>query len=206
MPGDVYQTTRSDLSRQAHGARNSDPMLSQALAGIRDALDNAMGRSITPQDQALWQQTRRQYGNFKTVQNALKNTDAAGNIRVTPASLVQAAATRSPGQFARGQGGDFTQLAQDAQAILRPLPQSGTTPRALATAIPAALAAATVNPAHLLPIAGGIAGGRLIMTRPVQAYLGNQAARHLAPVGGILGLGGRAAIPALDENRLRQVQ
>ncbi len=203
MPGTVYQTARSDLSRQANAARNSDPTFSDALRGLRNALDNAMGRSISPADQALWQKTRQQYGNFKTLENAMKNTDASGNVRITPAALVQAASSQNKGQFARGKG-DFAQLAQAAQSIMQPLPQSGTTPRAVVAALPAALTAATLNPAHLLGLIGPVLAGRAIMTRPAQAYLGNQVAQHLAPVGGILQLGSRALPSTLDEHRTRQ--
>jgi hypothetical protein len=175
MPGDVYQTARSDLSRQANGSRNSNPIFSQALRGLRDALDNAMGRSISPADQAMWQQARRQWGNFRTIENAAKNTDAAGNISISPAQLQNAASMRNPGAFARGQG-DFAQLAQAAAPILRPLPQSGTTPRAVAATILGAIGGAAGNvPGALAGVGLPMIGGRVIMSRPVQGYLGNQA-------------------------------
>lgn len=174
MPGDAYQVARSDLSRMAHAARNNDPTLSDALRGLREALDTAMRRSISPQDRAAWDQARRRWGNWRTIENAAKNTDEAGNVRITPQQLVQAASSRDRGGFARGLG-DYNALARAGQAILRPMPQSGTTPRAIAAgAIPAMMA-----PAGILPALAGIAGpplaGRLLMSGPFQRYLSNQA-------------------------------
>src|SRR5262245_39692528 len=86
IPGNTYQVTRSDLSRQAHAARNTDPAFSDALRGIRNALDAAAERSL-PQDlRGQWANLRQRWGNFRTLENALSRTDAEGNIRITPAA------------------------------------------------------------------------------------------------------------------------
>lgn len=192
MPGDTYQIARSDLSRMAHAARNSDPTYSAALRGLRDALDNAMRRSISPQDRAAWDQARQRWGNWRTIENAAKNTDAAGNVSITPQQLVQAAAARDRGGFARGMG-DFNDLARAGQAIMRPLPQSGTTPRAIA----AGLLPALLSPAGWIPAMAGLAGpplaGRAIMSGLGQRYLSNQLMQpapglgQRAITGGLLG-------------------
>ena len=66
MSGVEYQALRSRLSRQANNNRQSDPDLSEALRGIRNALDNAMERSLagTP-DAGAWLQARQnQAGNI----------------------------------------------------------------------------------------------------------------------------------------------
>ena len=102
MPGDVYQIARSDLSRMAHRARRTDPTYSGALRGLRNALDGAMQRSLSPADRGAWEQARRQWGNWRTLENAVKNTDASGNVRITPAQLVQSAATRERGTLVVG--------------------------------------------------------------------------------------------------------
>lgn len=173
MPGDVYQIARSDLSRMAQASRRTDPTYSDALRGLRNALDGAMQRSLTPQERGAWERARRQWTNWRILENAVKNTDAAGNVRITPAQLLQSAATRDRGGFGRGLG-DFNELARAGKSILQPLPQSGTTPRAIAAGIMPAI----MSPAGLVPAAAGIAApaiaGRAMMSRPGQAYLRNQ--------------------------------
>ena len=86
---------------------------------------------------------------------------------------------------------DFAALARSGTAIMSPLPQSGTTPRANANAIMgtagAALGATLAGPPGA--IGGALAGlaattvgpgmaGRVLMSSPVQRYLGNQAATN----------------------------
>jgi hypothetical protein len=67
---------------------------------------------------------------------------------------------------------------------MKPLPQSGTAPRAYMTSLPASIGAmiagaATGSP--LVTLGGAVSalgppiGGRLLMSRPVQRYLGNRA-------------------------------
>ncbi len=84
--------------------------------------------------------------------------------------------------YAQGIGG-FADLARSGEAALKPLPDSSTAGRAyamhllsgglgaggLAVAGPVSVAAALAAPAAI---------GRLIMSRPIQAYLGNQWLQH----------------------------
>lgn len=198
LPGEVYQVARSDLSRQAHALRHSDPTLSDALRGLRNALDDAMGRSISPRDRVAWQEARRHWGNWRTLEGPAKNTDATGNISITPAGLGQAAATRDRGGFARGLG-DFAELAQAGKPILQPLPQSGTTPRAIASGLFSAIGAGAAGiPGALAGLALPAMAGRALMSRPAQAYLGNQliGPGPSAATSGLLG-----GLPALLQAR-----
>lgn len=176
VPGDVYQITRSDLSRMARGARNSDPTYADALRGLRDSLDNAMGRSISPQDRQLWNQLRDHWGAWRTIENAAKNTDDAGNILITPAALKEAASVKDRGRFARGLG-NFAELAQSGTPVMKTLPQSGTQPRAMLNTAIASIGAGAAG-AGLWPVAAALGApavaGRVLMSRPVQRYLGNQ--------------------------------
>ena len=73
MPGAEYQAMRSRMSRQANNNRQSDPDLAEALRGFRNALDDAMGRSISPADREAWQTARREYGAQKTIEKTLIN-------------------------------------------------------------------------------------------------------------------------------------
>lgn len=213
MPGQVYQTARSTLGRQANAMRQSDPPFSQALAGLRDALDNAMGRSISPADQAAWQEARSQYRNWMAIQKAATGAgELAAEGYISPSQLRAAVASQNRGQYARGQG-DLADLARAGEAIMRPLPNSGTAPRQAINNIVAAISGAlgtaggvAGNTAGGLPgaVTGAMAGaavpavlGRLLMSRPVQGYLGNQAA-------GALSEGQRAVLDALLAAPVRQ--
>lgn len=179
MPGAEYQTARSRLSRTAQNARMNDPEYSGAMRGIRVAIDDAMNRSISPQDAAAWAQARQQYGNYKALEKA-----AGGAGANTAEGLVSPQAIRSAiaggankGQYVRGQG-DFAEIARAGNNIMAPLPNSGTAQRNMtggmtggavglaATGSPIAAAATVLGP--------GLAG-RALMSSPVQKYLANQA-------------------------------
>jgi hypothetical protein len=130
LPGDVYQATRSRLSRQANSLRQSDPEYSNALRSVRNALDDAMGRSVSSADREAWQTARRQYGNMKTIEKAIASAggeNAALGV-ISPARLRMAASSGNRGGYARGEG-DFAELAKAGQAAMTPLPNSGTASR-----------------------------------------------------------------------------
>lgn len=128
MPGAVYQQARSDLTRQAKATVNSDPMLSNTLRGIRDALDDAAERSLPAEIRQQWQDVRRQYGNLKTIEKAMSNTTAGaagGDISPTQLSM----AVKQAGNYARG-AGDLNELSRVGTAFLRDnVPNSGTAER-----------------------------------------------------------------------------
>lgn len=186
MPGQEYQTIRSRLGRMAQSARQSDPEYASALRGMRNALDDAMSRSVAPEDAATWAQLRREYGNMKVLEKAATGAGAeaaAGNI--SPAKLRQAAVAGRSGQYARGEG-DFDALARAGNLALPKLPDSGTATRlnartlgGLGGVIGAGGGAMTGDP--LMAMAGALAGsaapavaGRALMSRPVQSWLTNQ--------------------------------
>lgn len=190
MPGPMYQEMRSRLSRQSNSLRQSDPTLSEALRDMRVALDNAMERSIPAQsgDAQLWQQTRREYAAQKTLEKAAsKAGEATGEGVIVPANLRNTVAAENRGAYARGQG-DFADLTRAGATVLTQMPQSGTGPRLMAQGIPAAIGSAIMGGTGLAAggVGGGMAGatlgatlgpaiaGRALMSRPVQAYLGNQ--------------------------------
>jgi hypothetical protein len=186
MPGPQYQEMRSRLSRQANSLRNSDPTLSDTLRGMRNALDNAMGRSISPQDQAAWQLARQQYAAQKTIEKAASRAgEATAEGQIVPANLRNAVSAENRGAYARGQG-PFSELARAGSGIMAPLPQSGTAPRAAITALASLIGGGAGSPggpagmsigAALGAALGPAALSRAVMSRPVQAYLGNQLLR-----------------------------
>ncbi len=164
MPGTQYQPMRSMLSSDAKSVANSDPYLSRALGGIRNALDSAMMRSISPEDQAAWQEARAQYGAQKVIEKAASRAgEATAEGQITPANLRNTVSAENRGAYARGEG-PFNELARSGVSVMTPLPNSGTAQR--------------MNAFHLLNSALlGIpqaAAGRIIMSRPVQDILANQ--------------------------------
>lgn len=213
MPGAQYQEMRSRLSRQAQSLRQSDPTLSQALRDMRDALDNNMARTISPQDAAAWQQARREYGAQKTLETAASRAgEATAEGQIVPSNLRNAAAVQNRGQYARGQG-DFAQLARAGSGVMAPLPNSGTGQRA---AINAAIMALGGGIGHITT--GGLgtlaaaaaapaAAGRALMSRPVQAYLANQLMQpgnrsEAARIAAFANLLAGARAPSLDKQSL----
>lgn len=161
MPGAQYQEMRSRLSRQSNSLRQSDPTLSDALRDMRNALDNAMERSIpaTSGDAELWRQSRREYGSQKTIEKAVSRAgEATAEGQVVPANL-RNALPKAGGGYARGEG-EFSELARAGSGVMAPLPNSGTAQRNALTNL------------ALLPVSA--TAGRVITSRPAQAYLGNQ--------------------------------
>lgn len=182
ITGEQYNAMTSRLARQARGAK-SDPQLQEALNGTRNALDDAMERSLhasgNSADLAVLREARNQYRNLMVVEKAA--TGAGSNAAeglISPSGLRNAVVQQNRRSYARGQG-DFADLARSGEALLKPLPQSGTAPRQ--------------NMQHVLSLLGGTVGGaaggfpgaaagivapamagRALMSRPVQAYLGNQ--------------------------------
>lgn len=182
MSGKDYQTIRSRLSRMANNYRQRDPEFSEAIRGLRNALDNGMDRSIKPGDAGAWAQARKRYGNLKTLEKAAVGGGEESALGlISPAQLRIAAAQGNRGAYARGDS-DFAELAKAGQAVMTKLPNSGTAARSAVRNLGIPGASAGVG-GLVAGIPGAVAGaaipfaaGRALMSKPVQAYLGNQLA------------------------------
>lgn len=179
MPGTMYQALRSQIDKQARGVAQSNPPLSEALFGIRNALDSAMSRSISGPDAFEWAKARGEWKNWKAIEKAATGAGAASaEGYISPQQLRSAVVNQNRGAYATGQG-DLADLARAGAGTMAPLPNSGTAPRQ--------------NIQHLIQMmsggggmaAGGgmgaVAGllapsiaGRTLMSGPVQSWLGNQ--------------------------------
>jgi hypothetical protein len=190
IDGATYQAMRSRLDRAARGAAR-DPQLSEALYGLRNSLDDAMERSIAttnPADAGAWREARNQYRNLLVLERAATGagSDAAEGL-ISPSHLRNATVNvQGRRNYARGDG-DFAELARAGEAVLKPLPNSGTAPRLKAQGVARALtggigamAGATVGgaPGGAIGAAlGAIAPeviGRAAMSTPSQRLLANQ--------------------------------
>lgn len=187
IPGDVYQATRSRLSRMAQSARSSDPEYANALRGLRNTLDDAMSRSVAPGDAAEWARLRSEYGNMKVLERAATGAgESAALGTISPARLRQAATTGRQSGYARGTG-DFDELARAGQAVMSPLPNSGTAGRIRAQNLGSGILAGGGALAGGIPglLAGLVApqvAGAGLMSRAGQAYLTNQLAPQMSVI------------------------
>ena len=190
ISGEAYQAVTSRLARAARGTR--DPELGAALRGIRESLDDAMGRSINatnPGDMGAWQEARTQYRNMLVLEKAATGAgeNAAAGL-ISPSQLRSATVQQGRRAYARGQG-DFADLARAGEGIMKPMPQSGTAPRQAARSLGTGAlsilgggAGAMHSPEAAIAgmlIGGGVpaAAGRTLLSKPVRAYLGNQLAK-----------------------------
>ncbi|WNJ88461.1 hypothetical protein [Bosea sp. 685] len=178
LPGAEYQATRSWLSTASQNEGNKH--LAGALKGMRDALDNSMIRSLSPEDAAAWQSARRQHGNIKDIADAAAgNGENAAAGLITPQALRQAAATgKNREAYARGQG-DFVELTRAGNQVMAPLPNAGIAQRGLSLGQAGALLGGSTGMTDLLwagiAALGPAAAGRIIMSPMAQAYFGNKA-------------------------------
>lgn len=192
MSGSVYKTLRSDLDRFARGT--TQPEAKMAARDLIQALDGGMERSIlrsNPADAGAWSKVRNEYRNILAVEDAVTGAgenSAAGLI--SPAKL-RSATVRKHGKrnYARGKG-DYAELARAGEAVLSPLPNSGTAARLAARGLFAGIGGGFgYNQDGLTGMAkgavlGGVApwlAGKALLSRPVQAYLGNRVAAPLTP-------------------------
>jgi hypothetical protein len=207
LGGDQYVAMRSQLGSDARAARN-DPYLQEALHGHQEALDNAFERTLqaagNPQDIAALREARNQYRNMMVIEKAATGAGSAtAEGLISPSQLRNATVTQNRRAYARGQG-DFADLARSGEAVMKPLPQSGTAPRQniqnIMSIIGSVAGGATAGlPGALAGIAAPAVAGRVLMSRPVQAYLGNQV---VGPAGGSRGMDAvRAALLAASAPR-----
>jgi hypothetical protein len=196
LPGNVYQSLRSRMETAARGMSN--PEARNAIRDVREALDDAMERSIAannPADLGAWRETRNQYRNLITVADASTRAGTDSHLGlISPANLRNSTInTQGRRNYARGEG-DLSELARAGTAVLTPLPNSGTAGRtfaqnlgtgipALASALAGSAAGSTLGPVGAA--AGGAAGlvagaalpsavGHAATSGAGRAYLRNQ--------------------------------
>jgi hypothetical protein len=179
----------------ARGAA-ADPQLSEALRGLREALDGAMERTLAarnPRAVAAWRQARREYRNMIVIEQAATGAGENAALGLISPSALRNATLSKHGRrnYGRGQG-DFADLARAGEATMKPLPNSGTASRQAArnlglgiSSLVGGAAGGSAGAAFGLPGAGAMAGmvagaavpavaGRAMLSGPGRAYLGNQ--------------------------------
>ena len=180
MPGDVYQSYRSilgDLSDSAGGAAGTN-----AYKGMQASLDAAMQRNLSPADAAAWKLNNQRYAIMKTIApQVAKSTE-----NLSPQGIAQSLRTGRPEQYA-AQSGALDKVANAADLVLKPMPNSGTSARLgwqqlfnLPTMLTAGAGGGYMGGGLTGAVAGTATAAapfvipRLALSRPGQAYLGNQ--------------------------------
>ncbi len=188
MPGEVYQAWRSRLA--ALERKTNDPHLSEALSGVRNALDDAFERSLmrtrNVDDFMAMKEARSQYRNMLVIERAATapGSDAASGL-LSPQQMRTALVNQGRRDYSRGRG-DFSDLVHAGNEVMAPLPNSGTAQRAMVSGIPAAAAGGLAAmfgggaPGMGGAVMAGAAApglmGRALMNPLMQGYLKNQVA------------------------------
>lgn len=202
LTGKEYVSWRSQIDRAARGAAGNPP-LADALRGLRNTLDDAVERGLPQNLTDKWRKARTEYRNILAIERAAVGAgEAAAEGIISPSALRNAVKTiHGTRNYARGKG-DLADLARAGEAIMKPLPQSGTAPRAAFQNMLQIVGAGAGGTAGGFP--GAVAGaalpalaGRAIMSKPAQTYLANQTAM---PVRNAMmsGQSVRASLPGLN--------
>lgn len=128
IAGETYKAIRSDLARRMRTTSNGE--LKEALKALGNAFDDAVERSASPGLRKEWQDLRRQYAAYKTVDKAMASGRQAdrvtGDVPLGAFSSAVRAGDREGFARARGQYGELSKLAD----FLAPkIPDSGTATR-----------------------------------------------------------------------------
>ena len=145
---------------------------------IKGVLQDALSRSLSPQDAQAYSQARLQYKNLKTIE-PLVSSATGGDI--SPARLASAVGkTYGSSTAYAGGGGDIVDLARIGQRFLKEPPDSGTANRVAtldamtrAGGIVGGVITGAANPVDAAYLAAA-AGGTALAARGARAYLGSQ--------------------------------
>lgn len=141
IDGDLYQDLRSQIAKQARDAfRANDNSRSHALDRVRKLLDAAADSSLPAEKSAALKAARKQWANLETLERGM--VVEGGNV--SPARVAAALRQQYDKAFKRGKlSGELPDIAKLGETF-KPLPQSGTTPRAIYSALASGQAA--INP------------------------------------------------------------
>jgi hypothetical protein len=190
IPGTQYQSFRSQIGKAAQNSTNTAE--ATALREMKSAMDEAMAAGLSPADAQALAANNRRYQLMKQTEAAVAAGQATGNL--SPEKVAQGLKSRRGQQYSAQQG-DLDALTQAAARVMKPIPNSGTPARlgmqklfdipkwAFAGGAGAAAGGAAGLPFGPLGSMAGAAAGavapmvtsRFVVSRPGQAWLGNQA-------------------------------
>lgn len=176
IPTDTFQQIRSEIAKDLRSLKD-DPTQAQALRDFQDALYGSIGRNAPMGVEAQWRDLNTRYRDFKTLEKSMQGAGAdTAEGMITPQKLRGAVQGRDPSGYLV-EGGNLDTLAKAGENMLKPLPQSGTTPRAYLASTGAGVLGALLS-GHPLAAAGALGGAAfapaasaVVTSRPVQAAL-----------------------------------
>lgn len=158
IPGDVYHSLIKKGGHLDRMQRSADPDVRHAAGEIKEALENAVERSLPANSPVLteFRDWRRQWRSMRMAEDAV---DASGNVSGAKLGSV---ANRQTTNYRAGEGGDIAELGRIGSALFPEPPQSGTAARSMvwkALGAPAAVAGG-ISTALMHPeLAGALAAG-----------------------------------------------
>lgn len=198
LTGQQYQDFRSGMTKAVDalysGGKNT---AAKALQSVKSALDDAAEATLPAEQQAAWQEARKNYYNFKIIEKAAARGTAASRSAGTlsPTALAQELKKKQGDAFSSTTGG-LNDVALVKQYLADTFPNSGTpTMQAMqgilsggaglgAAGMTGAAGAGLMAPGVALPIAAGLAAPNLMargmtgggtVSDLIRSYLVNQA-------------------------------
>lgn len=197
IPGNVYQTIRSELTSNADDAfRSGNSSAGRALKDIRDALDDAAKKGLPEVDQKAWDMSRREYANLMTLLKG--KTIKGGNV---DQNLINNAMIKYNNKLYKSGAlnGPMNDIGKYAEAFKTTVPNSGTPERTFMQNMMFG------NPLTGIPTAA-LANiyQRAYMSQPMQAYLTKGLTKLPSSVERMLLLSGGIGGGALGANANNQ--
>lgn len=188
MAGTNYQGWRSELRLLGRGSDYE----ASVYQSIKKALDNAFSAGVSGADAQAWKQASREYGNLKTILDAMGGAGAGTKVGNIPPAQLERAVTAAVGREGKALGrGDLNELVGVGRKFVsESIPDSGTAQRALYTSLitgggpllggglGAGTAAATGHdPMEGFLYGAGATGATLALPKLVQVLTQSPAAR-----------------------------
>jgi hypothetical protein len=126
----VWRSTLSKLTKSADQPTREAAV--DAVNAIDDMIESALTAAGRPQDIARLGEARNQYRNLMAIESAAQRADIEGVI--SPLALRTALLQQGRRRYVQGKG-DLGPITRAAADILKPLPESGTSPRISANQI-----------------------------------------------------------------------
>ena len=98
--GQGYQNTRSMLDKQYKALKNTNPAEADSLKGIRNSIDSAMSRSVSPEDAAKWSKANNDWSVMKSIEKGVNPTTG----EISPNLLMNGLKQRNPDSVIYGNG------------------------------------------------------------------------------------------------------
>lgn len=176
VSGEWFQQNKTALDAQVRAAYlNGQPGKARALEQFEKALDRAAMRSLPQAERDAYKAAQRQWATLRTLETG--KVVEGGNVM--PGRLHSAMESRYKGAYKEGKiKGEVSDVARLGQ-ILRPPPNSGTTPRAIYSGLTGG--ALFAEPMTALTMAAGPASVQALTTSPMMRKYMEKGLMNVTP-------------------------